>query len=145
MSESCSESRFGSWFWPFPDLKAWFYPLWTQSSFKSSSQSSFRMWFVRVHHASELMKAKSTRNPLAIVHSLQLVVAILVNARSSYHEPNQEADHDLKRLSERDLLLCEQAQYCRATRRRALACMHAVRQFLVTLFCRKDLIALNML
>ena len=34
---------------------------------------------------------------------------MLVNARSSNHEPNQEADRDPKRLSERDLLLCEQA------------------------------------
>ena len=34
-SESRSESCFGLWFWPFPDLKAWFYPFWMQSSFKS--------------------------------------------------------------------------------------------------------------
>ena len=92
-----------------------------------------------------MRKAKSTRNPLAIVHSLQLAVAILVNTRSSNPETNVEADRDLKWLSENDSLLCEQGQYCRATRRRALACVHAVRQFLVTLFCRKDLIALNML
>ena len=36
---------------------------------------------------------------------------MLVNARSSNHEPNQEPDNDLKRLSERDALLCEQALY----------------------------------
>ena len=29
-------SRFGTWFGPFPDLKAWFYSLWMQSSFKST-------------------------------------------------------------------------------------------------------------
>ena len=34
-SKSRSESCFGTWFGPFPDLKAWFYPLWKQSSFKS--------------------------------------------------------------------------------------------------------------
>ena len=32
-----------------------------------------------------------------------------VNARSSNHEPNQEADRNPKRLSERDSFLCEQA------------------------------------
>ena len=37
--------------------------------------------------------------------------AMLVNARSSNHEPNQEADRDAKRLSERDSFLCEQALY----------------------------------
>ena len=74
--EPRSESRFGMCFGPFPDLKAWFYPLWTQSSFKSGfwnafwnakkrgvldrdlprkpdedmwMQSSFGTWFVRVH------------------------------------------------------------------------------------------------
>ena len=36
---------------------------------------------------------------------------MLVNARSSNHEPNQEAGRDPKRLSQRDLFLCEQAQY----------------------------------
>ena len=36
---------------------------------------------------------------------------MLVNARSSIHEPNQEVDRDLKRLSDRDSLLCEQAPY----------------------------------
>ena len=38
--------------------------------------------------------------------------AMLVNARSSNHEPNQEADRDPKRLSERDSFLCEQAHCC---------------------------------
>ena len=34
--ESRSESHFRTWLWlPFPDLKAWFYPLWMQISFKS--------------------------------------------------------------------------------------------------------------
>ena len=76
-NESRSESGFRSWFGPFPDLKAWVYPLWTQSYFKSvfwnvllkhekrgvldrdpprkpdsedmSTQNSFGTWFVRVH------------------------------------------------------------------------------------------------
>ena len=36
-------------------------------------------------------------------------VAVLVNAHNSNHKPNQEADRDPKRLSERDSFLCEQA------------------------------------
>ena len=76
-NKSRSGSRFGTWFGPFPDLKAWFSPLWTQSSFKSGfwnallkreikgilgrdprrkpgsedmwTQSSFGTWFVRAH------------------------------------------------------------------------------------------------
>ena len=32
------------------------------------------------------------------------------NARSSNHDPNHEADRDPKRLSERDLFLCEHSQ-----------------------------------
>ena len=39
--ESRSESRFETWIGPFPDLKAWFYPLWTQSSFKSGFWNAF--------------------------------------------------------------------------------------------------------
>ena len=35
---------------------------------------------------------------------------MFVNARSSNHEPYQEADRDPKRLSERVSLLCEQAK-----------------------------------
>ena len=37
--------------------------------------------------------------------------AMLVDAHSSNHEPNQEADRDQKWLSERDSFLCEQAHY----------------------------------
>ena len=37
--------------------------------------------------------------------------AMHVNAHSSNHKSNQEADRDPKRLSERDLFLCEQAHY----------------------------------
>ena len=40
-NESCSETHFGTWFRPFPDLKAWFYPLWTQSFFKSGFWNTF--------------------------------------------------------------------------------------------------------
>ena len=36
---------------------------------------------------------------------------MLVNAHSSNHELNQEADLDLKWLMERDLLQCEQAPW----------------------------------
>ena len=38
-----------------------------------------------------------------------MAVAMLVKAHSSNHEPNQETDRDLKWLSDRDLVLCEQA------------------------------------
>ena len=38
-----------------------------------------------------------------------MAVAMLVNARSSNPEPNQEADRNPKRLSERDSLLFEKA------------------------------------
>ena len=40
-----------------------------------------------------------------------MVVAMLVNAHSSNHEPNQEADRNPKQLSERDSFLCNQALY----------------------------------
>ena len=44
-----------------------------------------------------------------ILFVIGTAVTMLVNARSSNHKPNQEADHDPKRLAERDSLLCEQA------------------------------------
>ena len=44
-NESRSENHFGTWFWPFPDLKAWFYPLWTQSTFKSGFWNAKKMAF----------------------------------------------------------------------------------------------------
>ena len=73
----------------------------------SGTQSSFGTWFVL--RWSEPRKAKSARNPLAILRSLQQVVAMVVNTDSSNHEAKQEADRDPKRLSERDSLLCVQA------------------------------------
>ena len=39
------------------------------------------------------------------VRDQETAVAMLVNAGSSNHEPNQEADRDPKRLSESDSLL----------------------------------------
>ena len=115
-NESRSKSRFGMWFGPFPDLKAWFYPLWTQSSFKSGfwntkkgafwirdprrkpdsedmwTQSSFGMWFVRVHfgnarwsHAWVNQHGLRSRNKI-LPHSAQILFvigmafAMLVNA-----------------------------------------------------------------
>ena len=44
-----------------------------------------------------------------ILFVIGTAVAMLVNAHSSNHEPNQEADRDPKRLSERESLLCEPA------------------------------------
>ena len=96
-SESHSESRFGSWFWPFPDLKAWFYPLWMQSSFNQAyemrkngvldrdlpripdsedlwTQSSFGTWFMCVHFGNarwshESISAVGTKYYLAVRRS----------------------------------------------------------------------------
>ena len=48
---------------------------------------------------------------MQILFVIGKAVAMLVNAQSSNHEPNQEADRDPKRLSERDSLVCEQAHY----------------------------------
>ena len=85
------------------------------------TQSSFRTWFVRVHfgngrwsHALVNQRGLPSRNKILprsaqILFVIGTVFAMLVNARSSNHEPNQEADRDPKRLSERDLFLCEQA------------------------------------
>ena len=133
-----SQSHFGTWFGPFPDLKAWFYPLWTQSYFKSGfwnalfktrqkghfgdpprkpdsedmwTQSSFGTWFVRANfgnarwsHAWVNLCSRNKILPRSarILFVIGTAFAMLVNARSSNHEPNQEADRDLKRLSERD-------------------------------------------
>ena len=82
------------------------------------TQSSFRTWFVLVHFGNvrwnHAWVSQRSRNKI-LPHSAQILfvigtaVAMLVNARSSNHEPNQEADRDPKRLSERDSLLCEQA------------------------------------
>ena len=78
-NESRSESRFGTWFGPFPDLKAWFYPLWTQSSFKSGFWNAF--WNAKKRGVLD---------------------------RDSRRKPDSEAC-ERKALSERDSLLCEQA------------------------------------
>ena len=148
-NESRSKSHFGTWFEPFPDLKAWFYPMWMQSSFTSGywntllkrnkigvsdhdprrkpdsgemwTQSSFGTWFVRVHfgnvrwsHAWVNQRRLHSRNKILprsaqILFVIRTAFAMHVNARSSNHQPNQEADRDPKRLSERDSFLCEQA------------------------------------
>ena len=47
-----------------------------------------------------------------ILFMIGTAFAMHVNARSSNHEPNQEVDRNLKRLSERDSFLCEQAHGC---------------------------------
>ena len=44
-----------------------------------------------------------------ILFVIQTAFAMLLNAHSSDHEPNQKADRDPKRLSERDSLHCERA------------------------------------
>ena len=125
-SESCSESHFGSWFWPFPDLKAWFYPLGTQSSFKSGfwnakkgvldrdlprkhdsedlwiMQSSFGMWFVHGHFEAMHGSICATIYYIAMRRfcswSGRRLQCSWAHVHSSNHERNQEADLHLKWL-----------------------------------------------
>ena len=84
------------------------------------TQSSFWMWFVHAHfgnvrysHAWVNMRSRNNILPRSaqILFVIGTAVAMLVNERSSNHEPNQEADCDPNRLSEHDSLLCEQAHY----------------------------------
>ena len=88
--------------------------LWTQSSFET--------WSVRVHfgnarwsHAWVNHRGLRSRSKI-LPRSAQIPIVIgkvfvmHVNARSSNHDPNHEADRDPKRLSERDSFFCEQAQ-----------------------------------
>ena len=80
---------------------------------------TFGTWFVRVHFGnarwSRAWVNLRSRNKI-LPRSVQIffvigtAFAMLVNARSSNHKPNQEADCDLKRLSERDSP-CEQAHW----------------------------------
>ena len=84
-----------------PDLKAWFDPLWTQSFLGT--------WFVRAHLKpcmGQHSRNKMLPHNAQILLVIRIVVAMLVNARSS----NQEVDCDPKQLSEHDSHLCEQAQ-----------------------------------
>ena len=136
-SESRSESCFRSLFWPFPDLKAWFNPLWTQNSFKLGfwnakkkafwdcdppkkpdsedlwTQSSFRTWFVRAHLE---MRAEAMHGSISTVGTKYYLAARRsVHDRDggrnlvNAHERNQGVDRDQKRRSKHDSLLCEQA------------------------------------
>ena len=86
------------------------------------TQSSFGTWYVRAHffgnahwsHAWVNQRGLCSRNKILpcsaqILFMIGTAFAVLVNARSSNHEPNQEADRDPKRLSERNSFLCEQA------------------------------------
>ena len=86
------------------------------------TQSSLETWFVRVHfvnyarwsHAWFNQRGLRSRNKILprsaqILFVIGTAFAMLVNAYSSNHEPNQEADRDPKRLSEHDSFLCEQA------------------------------------
>ena len=66
-------------------------------------QSSFGTWF-------DPLWTGPLPHSVQILFVIRTVVAMLVNAHSSNHEPNQEADRDPKPLSECDSLLCEQAQ-----------------------------------
>ena len=55
-------------------------------------------------------RSKTLPRIAQILFVIGTAFAMLVNARSSNHDPNHEADRDPKRLSERDSFLCEQAQ-----------------------------------
>ena len=81
-------------------------------------QSYFGTWFLHGHFWSHVHVWVNLRNKILprsgqILFMIGMAFAILVSARSSNHEPNQEADRDPKQLSERDSLLCEQA-HCRS-------------------------------
>ena len=62
-----------------------------------------------MHHAWVNLRSRNKIFPRSaqILFVIGIAVAMLVNARSSNHK----ADRDPKRLSERDSLLCELAQY----------------------------------
>ena len=75
------------------------------------TQSSFGTWFVRANfgnarwsHAWVNLRSRNKILPRSaqILFVIGTAFAMLVNARSSNHEPNQEADRDPKRLSECD-------------------------------------------
>ena len=83
-------------------------------------QSSFGTWFVRVNlgnarwsHAwvNQRSRNKNTSQSADPVRDRDggCKLAMLVNAHSSNHKPNQEVDCDQKLLKECDSLLCEQA------------------------------------
>ena len=127
-SESCSESRFRSFFWPFPDLKALFYPLWMQSSFKSgflkcekggvldcnqsTKPDSEDLWTCKALSQRDSCVCKGSfsavgTNSLAVCWSFDRDGGCNACdiAHSSNHVPNQEGDRDPNRLLERDSLL----------------------------------------
>ena len=107
----CKKGCFGSWSAKKPDSEH----LWMQSSFGT--------WFVHAHFGNARWShawvkgsigAVGTKYWLSVRRScswsgrwLQCLWMHVVRL----HEPNQEADRDPKRLSERDSLLCEQAQW----------------------------------
>ena len=74
------------------------------------TQSSFGTWYVRAQFRNVCWsRNKILSRSAQILFVIGTAVAMLVNAGSSNHEPNQEADRDPKWLSECDSLLCEQA------------------------------------
>ena len=65
-------------------------------------------------HAWVNQRGLGSRNKISprsvqILFVIGTAFAMLVNAHSSNHEPNQEADCDPKRLLERDSFVCKQA------------------------------------
>ena len=111
-SESHSESCFGSWFWPYLDFTPCKCKALSNQAFETqrkmdildrdlprkpnsedlSMQTSFGMWIA------PFLTGPCTAQILFVIG---MAVAMLVNAHSSNHEPNQEADRDLKQLLER--------------------------------------------
>ena len=61
-NESRSKSHFGTWFGPFPDLKAWFYPLWMQSSLKSGFWNAKKeVFWIMIHIESLILRTCECR------------------------------------------------------------------------------------
>ena len=129
-NESRSKRRFGMWFWPFPDLKAWFYPLWRPAkqykihqkvdcTLKEEEEKEEESSFVCVHfgnahwslawvnHRRLRSRNKILPRSAQILFVIWTAFAMHVNAHSLNHDPNHKADRDPKHLLERDSFLCE--------------------------------------
>ena len=82
--ESRSESRFGTWFEHFPDLKAWFYPLWKQSSFNSGFWNAKKLAFGIVICTGSLILRTCERKALSECDSCVCILEMRADAMHGY-------------------------------------------------------------
>ena len=75
-------------FWPFPDLKAWFYPLWMQSSFQSGFWNAKKRAFWIVICLESLIPRTCERKPLSERDSCRVHFG---NARWSHAQVNRHS------------------------------------------------------